>query len=295
MSELFEHRNQKPVEPSALPATPPSGDPQNRVAPDRSYSAWVKQFDTIGPAERIVLRRDLRALERHPLISVVMPVYNPDLEHLSSAIDSVRTQIYENWELCIADDASTDASVASALKRYSSADSHIKLTFREHNGHIAACSNSALELATGEWIALLDQDDLLSEHALAVVAATIAEHPEAGLIYSDEDKIDESESRCWPFFKPDWNPELLLGQNYISHLGVYRRTLLSEIGGFREGYEGAQDYDLALRCAEKLQPAQIKHIPRVLYHWRMIEGSVAAVAEAKPYAPKEARRALPDL
>lgn len=261
---------------------------------DRSYTAWVKQFDTVGAGERIVLRRDLRALPRHPLISIVMPVYNPDLAQLSSAIDSVRAQIYENWELCIADDASIDASVASILKQYASADSRIKVSFREHNGHIAACSNSALELATGEWVALLDQDDLLTEHALAVVAATIVEHPKAGLIYSDEDKIDESGARCSPFFKPDWNPELLLGQNYISHLGVYRRTLLREIGGFREGYEGAQDYDLALRCAEKLQPAQIKHIPRVLYHWRMVEGSVAAVAEAKPYAPKAARRAIAD-
>src|SRR6267143_1164417 len=261
---------------------------------DRSYEAWVKQFDTVGAGERIVLRRDLRALSRHPLISVIMPVYNPDLVLLSSAIDSVRTQIYENWELCIADDASTDASVAPTLEQYASADSRIKVTFAERNGHIAACSNSALELATGEWVALLDQDDLLSEHALAVVAATIGEHPEAGLIYSDEDKIDQSGARCLPFFKPDWNPELLLGQNYISHLGVYRRTLLREIGGFREGYEGAQDYDVALRCAEKLQPAQIRHIPRVLYHWRMVEGSVAAVAGAKPYAPKAARRAITD-
>ena len=159
---------------------------------DHSYAAWVKQFDTIGARERIVLRRDLRALPRHPLISIVMPVYNPDLVHLSSAIDSVRSQIYENWELCIADDASTDESVAPTLKRYATADSRIKVTFRERNGHIAACSNSALELATGEWVALLDQDDFLPEHALAVVAATIAEYPEAGLIYSDEDKIDES-------------------------------------------------------------------------------------------------------
>ena len=163
---------------------------------DHSYAAWVKQFDTIGAGERIVFRRDLRALPRHPLISIVMPVYNPDLLHLSSAIDSVRAQIYENWELCIADDASTDASVARTLKQYATADSRIKVTFRERNGHIAACSNSALELATGEWVALLDQDDLLSEHALAVVAATIGEHPEAGLIYSDEDKIDQSGARC---------------------------------------------------------------------------------------------------
>ncbi len=264
------------------------------MASDHSYAAWVKQFDTIGAGERVVLRRDLRALLRHPLISIVMPVYNPDLAHLSSAIDSVRAQIYDNWELCIADDASTDASVARTLKQYAAADPRIKVTFREHNGHIAACSNSALELATAEWVALLDQDDLLAKHALAFVAATIEEHPEAGLIYSDEDKIDQEGARCCPFFKSDWNPELLLGQNYVSHLGVYRRALLVEIGGFREGYEGSQDYDLALRCSEKLQPAQIRHIPRVLYHWRMVEGSAAATSEAKPYAPKAARLAIAD-
>ncbi len=261
---------------------------------DHSYAAWVKEFDTIGAPERIVLHRDLRALRRHPLISIVMPVYNPHLGHLSSAIDSVRAQIYENWELCIADDASTDASVAHTLKQYATDDSRIKITFRERNGHIAACSNSALELATGEWVALLDQDDLLSEQALAVVAATIEEHPAAGLIYSDEDKIEQTGVRCCPFFKSDWNPELLLGQNYVSHFGIYRRALLVEIGGFREGYEGSQDYDLALRCSEKLHPAQIRHIPRVLYHWRMVEGSAAAAAEAKPYAPEAARRAITD-
>ncbi len=205
---------------------------------DDSYAAWVKEFDTVGARERIVLRRDLRNLRRHPLISIVMPVYNPDLVYLSAAINSVRAQIYQNWELCIADDASTDALVAQTLNEHAAADSRIKLTFRERNGHIAACSNSALQLANGEWVALLDQDDLLPEHALAVVAATIRDHPDAGLIYSDEDKIDQSGARCSPFFKPDWNPELLLGQNYISHLGVYRRALLQEIGGFREGYEG---------------------------------------------------------
>ncbi len=264
------------------------------MASDHSYASWVKQFDTIGAPERIAFRRDLRALQRHPLISIVMPVYNPDLVHLSSAIDSVRSQIYERWELCIADDASTDATVAGVLKRYAADDSRIKIIFRESNGHIAACSNSALELATGEWVALLDQDDLLSEHALAVVAATIEENPDAGLIYSDEDKIDQTGARCCPFFKPDWNPELLLGQNYVSHLGIYRRALLVEIGGFREGYEGSQDYDVALRCSEKLQPHQIRHIPRVLYHWRMVEGSAAAAAEAKPYAPEAARRAIAD-
>ena len=171
-------------------------------------------------------------------------------------------------------------------------DPRIKLIFREKNGHISACSNSALELATGEWCALLDQDDTFAENALALVALEIERHPETGLIYSDEDKIDENGVRSNPFFKPDWNPELFLGQNYINHLGVYRLNLLRGIGGFRQGFEGSQDYDLALRCVEKLRPEQVRHIPRILYHWRMISGSLAAVPDAKPYAREAARRAL---
>jgi glycosyltransferase involved in cell wall biosynthesis len=260
----------------------------------RSYAAWVKEFDSIGARERIVIRRQLRAFPSLPLISIVLPVYNPDLAFLACAIDSVRAQIYENWQLCIADDASTNPDVALMLQKYATSDARIALTLRDRNGHIAACSNSALGLATGQWIALLDQDDLLPEHALALVAAAINSHPAAGLIYSDEDKIDESGQRCRPYFKSDWNPELLLGQNCVSHLGVYRHAVVREVGGFREGFEGSQDYDLALRCAEKLRPSQIRHIPRVLYHWRMVEGSVAAVAEAKPYAPEAARRAIAD-
>ena len=265
-----------------------------RAQVDRSYAAWVKEFDTIGGRERIVIRRQLRALSSLPLISIVLPVYNPDLALLASAIDSVRAQIYQNWQLCIADDASTNPGVALMLQKYAASDARIVLTLRDRNGHIAACSNSALGLAAGQWIALLDQDDLLPEHALALVAAAINSHPAAGLIYSDEDKIDENGQRCRPYFKSDWNPELLLGQNCVSHLGVYRHTVVREVGGFREGLEGSQDYDLTLRCTEKLRPTQIKHIPRVLYHWRMIKGSVAAAAEAKPYAPVAARRAIAD-
>ncbi len=261
---------------------------------DHSYASWVRQFDTIGPRERIVVARQLRALPRHPLISIVLPVFDPNLAHLSAAIASVRAQLYDQWELCIADDASTNPLVARALKNEAASDSRIKLVLRKHNGHIAACSNSALELATGEWVALLDQDDLLPEHALAVVAATTLNYPNAGLIYSDEDKIDEPGERCRPYFKSDWNSELLLGQNCISHLGVYRHSLVREIGGFREGFDGSQDYDLALRCVERLRDDQIVHVPRVLYHWRMIEGSVAQDAEAKPYAREAARRAMGD-
>jgi hypothetical protein len=147
-------------------------------------------------------------------------------------------------------------------------------------------------LAVGEWCALLDQDDMLAEHALAKIAVEIEAHPEAGLIYSDEDKIDLAGNRSNPFFKTDWNPELFLGQNYINHLGVYRMDLLRKIGGFREGFEGSQDYDLAFRCIERLQPDQIRHVPRILYHWRMVSGSLAEKRDAKPYAKEAARHAI---
>jgi GT2 family glycosyltransferase len=216
------------------------------------------------------------------------------MQFLQAAIDSVRQQIYDNWELCIADDASTDAQVRPFLERLAREESRIKVTFRERNGHISACSNSALALATGEWCALLDQDDAFTADALAEVALEISRHPEAGLIYSDEDKIDEAGELSTPFFKPDWNAELFLGQNYINHLGVYRAELLRAIDGFREGFEGSQDYDLVLRCIERLRPEQIRHVPRVLYHWRMIGGSLAAVPDAKPYAREAARRAIAD-
>jgi len=256
------------------------------------YGRWVAQFDTPTPAARAALRRRLRAMRRQPLISIVLPVYNPDLQFLRAAVDSIRNQIYERWELCVADDASTDPEVRPFLEEMTGSDARIKLTFREKNGHISACSNSALALATGEWCALLDQDDAFAENALALVALEIEGHPDAGLIYSDEDKINENGARSNPFFKPDWNPELFLGQNYINHLGVYRLNLLREIDGFRQGFEGSQDYDLALRCVEKLGPDQVHHIPRILYHWRMVSGSLAAIPDAKPYAKEAARRAL---
>lgn len=259
-----------------------------------NYERWLAVFDQENASSRFELGRRIGWLLRHPLISILLPVYNPDLKLLRAAIDSVRDQVYPRWELCIADDASTNEELRPFLEETARSDPRIKLALRKKNGHISACSNSALSLVTGEWCALLDQDDALPGNALAHVALEIAEHPEAGLIYSDEDKIDNHGTRSNPFFKTDWNPELFLGQNYINHLGVYRTSLLREIGGFREGYEGSQDYDLALRCIEELRPEQVRHIPRILYHWRMAEGSLAAVPDAKPYAKEAARRAIGD-
>src|SRR5690606_17841535 len=162
------------------------------------------------------------------------------------------------------------------------------------NGHISAASNSALDLATGDWIALLDQDDLLAPHALRWVAREIQAHPRARLIYSDEDKVDTSGRHFAPHFKPDWNAELLRSQNFVSHLGVYDAQLVRELGGFRPGLEGAQDHDLVLRVSERLSGDAVRHIPRILYHWRAHAGSTAgqAAGGAKAYAEEAGRRAV---
>jgi GT2 family glycosyltransferase len=256
------------------------------------YAEWVRRYDTLSDAMRRAIRERVAVMAAPPLISVVMPTYNPSLAWLEEAIASVRNQLYPHWQLCIADDASTNPAVRPLLERLASEDDRIKVIFRPVNGHISAASNSALELATGAWVALLDHDDVLPEHALYCVASAILERPDARLIYSDEDKINEQGMRFSPYFKTDWNPELFLSHNMICHLGVYRRDVLTEIGGFRVGFEGAQDYDLALRFIERIEPAQIHHIPRVLYHWRMHQGSTAAAAEAKPYAMLAGERAL---
>jgi glycosyltransferase involved in cell wall biosynthesis/LmbE family N-acetylglucosaminyl deacetylase len=258
------------------------------------YAEWIRRYDTLTDESRAAMRTRIDGFTYKPLISVVMPVYNPPLNMLEDAIHSVQSQLYPNWELCIADDASTDAGIHKLLQRYADNDSRIKVVFREKNGHISAASNSALELVTGEYVALLDNDDLLPEQALFWVADAIVANPGAGLIYSDEDKVNQSGRRYDPYFKPDWNPDLFLSHNMICHLGAYRTDLVRQLGGFREGYEGAQDYDLALRCTEQLAPLQIVHIPRVLYHWRSHLGSTAQAGSEKNYALLAGERALND-
>jgi len=229
-----------------------------------------------------------------PLISVLMPTYNPKKEWLIAAIESVRNQNYQNWELCVADDASSEESCKVILCEYARKDSRIKVVFRETNGHISEASNSALALATGDWVALMDHDDLLAPDVLAQVAACIHAHSTVRMIYSDEDKIDERGVRHDPHFKPDWNQDLFYSYNMVSHLGVYHKPIVDEVGGFRRGYEGAQDYDLTLRFIEKIQVDQIKHIPKVLYHWRVHPESTAGGSDVKPYAMYAGQRALQD-
>ena len=258
----------------------------------RDYTEWIHCYDTLTDEIQTIMRERVNVMAQRPLISVVMPTYNGNPKWLIEAIESVRKQIYSYWELCIADDASTDKAIRPILERYAREDSRIKVAFREQNGHISAVSNSALNLATGEWVALLDHDDILAESALFLVADAINQHPDVRLIYSDEDKIDEAARRFDPYFKCDWNIDLFYSHNLISHLGIYRADLLSTVGDFRLGFEGSQDYDLALRCIEHIEPKQIHHISRVLYHWRMHAQSMAQSADAKPYAMLAGEKAL---
>ncbi|OQX08886.1 MAG: hypothetical protein BWK73_24225 [Thiothrix lacustris] len=256
------------------------------------YVEWVKRYDTLTDESRQRMQANMAAFAQHPIISVIMPVYNPKPAWLREAIESVRQQLYPHWELCIADDASTDASIRPILEEYAKTDPRIKVVFREKNGHISAASNSALDVATGAWIALLDHDDVLAEQALFWVANTIHQYPEARLIYSDEDKIDEQGKRHNPYFKCDWNVDLFYSHNMITHLGVYQTDLVRKIQGFSLGMEGAQDYDLALRYIEQINSTSIHHIPRILYHWRIHQFSTAQNREAKPYAELAGEKAL---
>lgn len=261
---------------------------------DAVYAEWIREYDTQTEEDRVAIRRQIASLSYTPLISIVMPVYNPPPELLQKAVESVLGQLYPRWELCIADDASTDPRVREVLEIYRAQDERIRVVYREKNGHISASSNSALALATGQFVALLDQDDELAELALYYVGLALAEAPATDLLYSDEDKIDEQGNRFEPAFKPDWSPDLFFCLNYFSHLGVYRTELVRQVGGFRLGYEGSQDYDLCLRCVAATEPSRIRHLPRVLYHWRATGGSTALSTYTKTYAEKAGHRALSD-
>jgi O-antigen biosynthesis protein len=236
------------------------------------YARWVAACDTLTPADRAAIGAHIARFAQRPLISVVLPVYETQTALLQAAIASVRAQLYPHWELCIADDASPSPQVGAALAAAAATEPRLRWVRRSANGNISAASNSALELAQGEFVALLDHDDLLAETALYEIAAALDAAPETDLLFSDEDHLVETAGggtrRQHPYFKPGFDPELLLGQNAISHLGVYRRSLLTRIGGFRLGFEGSQDHDLALRAVAATTPARIRHIPAILYHWR---------------------------
>jgi GT2 family glycosyltransferase len=259
---------------------------------DATYIEWTRRYDELDAARLGILSTHAQMLPRQPTISVVMPVYNAPEPLLREAIESVLAQIYPHWELCIADDASPSTHVRLILDEYVRRDQRIRVSYRAENGHISRASNTAIEMARGEYVAFLDHDDLLRPHALACVAAAVNQFPEARVLYSDEDKLNAEGRRCEPYFKTAFSPDLLRSHNYMCHLAVYRRDFLLPLGGLRVGFEGAQDYDLVLRAVEHASPSQIVHIPRVLYHWRKVEGSTAAGKDQKPYALRAALRAV---
>jgi GT2 family glycosyltransferase len=258
--------------------------------PEQAYKDWMDDQETIPSQDEMV--HAVKAWKYLPIISVVTPVYNVDPKWLDACIQSVLDQGYPHWELCLYDDASTNSETLQSLKQWELTDSRIKVIYGKENLHISKASNKALESATGEFVALLDNDDTFAPHALFEVVKKLQTNQGLDYIYTDEDKISEAGKRVDPFFKPDWSLHLFLSMMYVCHLSVFRRSLLNEIGGFRDGFEGSQDYDLVLRFIEKTESSRIVHIPHILYHWRMIPGSAAVEANAKPYAHVSAKKAL---
>jgi glycosyltransferase involved in cell wall biosynthesis/LmbE family N-acetylglucosaminyl deacetylase len=257
----------------------------------QDYDAWIRLAEPAKEHYPLLLER-IRAWPKPVRISILMPTFNSNLDYLRKAIASVQEQIYPHWQLCIADDASEDSRVRLLITEATKNDPRICYVFRSNNGHISEASNSALALANGEYCCLLDHDDLLHPLALWHLAKAINEHPDASLLFSDEDKINSDEKRCIPYFKCDFNPELMLAHNMISHLGCYRTSEMHAIDGFRIGFEGSQDYDLALRIIERSKPEQIIHIPHILYHWRITPQSTASGLEAKSYAQSASINAI---
>lgn len=242
------------------------------------YKAWVETGEKIP---------DIQSGKNWPMISVLMPVWNPKPEFLLQAINSVRTQKYSNWQFCIADDASTNPDITEILRSLAASDKRVSITFREENGHICKASNSALELVKAPYIAFLDHDDMLAPEALGIVAEAIAKNPSLRFIYTDEDHIDSNNVRTSPIFKSEFDRDLFLP----GHLSIYETAILKKTGGLRPGFEGSQDYDLALRVTEKLTSKQIWHLPYILYHWRIHENSTAGSMESKPYILEATRTA----
>lgn len=255
------------------------------IQKDRNhYDNWIREIESAETYDK--------KFSYNPKISVLVPVYNVLDKHLIPCIESVLSQIYTNWELCIADDCSTWDNVRVTLRKYED-DPRIKIAYRESNGNISECTNTALAMATGEYVAFLDCDDVLRSNALYEMVARLNEDPGLDFIYSDEDKICEDGGlRHTPFFKPDWSPDTLMSMMYTCHLSLYRRSIAVALGGLRAGYEGAQDYDFVLRFTEQTQ--KIAHIAKVLYHWRERQESTSGNIDAKPYVLEQAKKVKED-
>ena len=227
-----------------------------------------------------------------PRFSIITPVYEPPLDVFKDTYASVLAQELTDWEWILVDDHSPSADVREFIRREAELDPRVRLVERAENGHIVKASNDGVDAATGEFLVFLDHDDLLATNALKAMARHIDAHDDVDYLYSDEDKAAEDGTFHGEFRKPRWSPERLRGQMYTSHLSVMRTSLVREVGAFREGYDGSQDHDLALRVSERAR--RVVHVPQVLYHWRAIPGSAAADIDAKPYATLAGQRAVQD-
>lgn len=235
---------------------------------------------------------DTSATRSNPLISIVTPVYNTPIRVLKECINSVKHQTYTNWQLCLVDDNSPNEECRTVIEKYARKDPRISFAFRQTNGGIVAASNDAVSLAKGEYIGLLDHDDVLEPDALELVIEAFRNDPQIDYVYTDEDLLDENGKLYGPFRKPDWSPERFRNQMYVCHFSVIRKSIIDHIGGFRNGFDGSQDYDLILRVSECAR--KIHHIPVILYHWRVSNESVASNPYAKPYAYDAGEKALQD-
>lgn len=258
------------------------------------YRLWVQRYDRKDAAYLKGLIERAQGFAENPRLSIVMPTYSPNLDFLAKAIDSVLAQTYPHWELCICDDASPCLDAQQLVQRYMSQDERIRFVRGERNSGISGATNQAIALATGDWVCFLDHDDELSQDALHWVVASINDSPGVQLVYSDEDKIDDVGERFDPYFKCEFNHELMLAQNMVCHFLSVKKSLLDAVGPLRSELDGSQDYDLTLRLVERLKASEIVHVPRVLYHWRACEGSTAAATDNKGYALNAARRAVAD-
>ncbi len=252
------------------------------------YRLWLEQEAL--RSDPAIAAKVISLLPRQPKISILLPTYEPDIQFLREAVSSVCDQVYGNWELCIADDASREVDVSAFVTAID--DERICFIERAENGNISAATNSALGLANGDYVTFLDQDDVLDPMALFWIVEALNRNPDARLLYSDEDKLGEDGLRCEAFFKPDWNYDYLLAHNYVCHLMVIERGLVESHQGFRVGFEGAQDHDLVLRVTEQLQGNEIVHVPRILYHWRRHAASTASNVDVKPRALRAGEQAI---
>ncbi|KQT17207.1 glycosyl transferase [Methylobacterium sp. Leaf399] len=257
-----------------------------------SYKAWIDLIEAPNKPTTAAMRVGIAQFARRPLISIVMPVYDTPRVWLEAAVASVKAQAYENWELCLCDDHSSAPHIRPMLEAFVAGDPRIKLHRRTSNGRISAATNDAMALATGDYLTLMDHDDAIPDNALYEFARVLDEDDSVDFIYSDEDKVSIEGVRYEPFFKPDWSPEALEACMYTAHLALYRMDIVRKVGGFREACNGAQDYDFVLRYTEHVR--NVRHVPKVLYHWRAIPGSTAQHMDNKDYVIDAAVRGLED-